>query len=78
MLNKSNIIQTYLPGGTQKYIFNVHSQLLSIKAARKSAKTKTAVVKARAYIVCVDRKTTVYRVEACEIAFFENTSFTCP
>ena len=48
------------------------------KATRKSAKTKTAVVKAWAYIVSVDRKTTVYRVEACEIAFFENTSFTCP
>ena len=34
---------------------------------------KTAVVKAGAYIVSIDRKTTVYRLEACEIAFFENT-----
>ena len=33
---------------------------------------KTAVVKAGAYIVCIDRKTTVYRLEACKIPFFEN------
>ena len=30
---------------------------------------KTAVVKAGAYTVSRDRKTTVYRLEACEIAF---------
>ena len=30
---------------------------------------KTAVVKAGAYIVCIDRKTTIYRLKACEIAF---------
>ena len=30
---------------------------------------KTAVVKAGAYIVSIGRKTTVYRLEACEIAF---------
>ena len=30
---------------------------------------KTAVVKAGAYIVCIDRKTTVYKLKACEIAF---------
>ena len=23
---------------------------------------------------CIDRKTTIYRLEACEIAFFENTA----
>ena len=34
---------------------------------------KTAVVKAGAYIVSIDRKTTVYRLEAGEIAFFEKT-----
>ena len=32
---------------------------------------KTAVVKAEAYIVSIDRETIVYRLEACEIAFFE-------
>ena len=39
------------------------------KAARKSEKTvgKTAVVKAGAYIVSIDKKTTVYKLEACEI-----------
>ena len=31
---------------------------------------KTAVVKVRAYIVSIDRKTTVYRLEAGEIAVF--------
>ena len=50
------------------------------KAARKSAKTveKTAVVKTGAYIVSTDKKTTVYKLEACEIAFFENVCFSCP
>ena len=33
---------------------------------------RTAVVKAVAYIVSIDRKTTVYRLEACEIGFFGN------
>ena len=32
---------------------------------------KTAVVKAEAYIVSIDGETIVYRLEACEIAFFE-------
>ena len=31
---------------------------------------KTAVIKAGAYVVFMDRKTTVYRLEAGEIAFF--------
>jgi len=37
------------------------------KAAKKSAKTvgKTAVVKVRAYIMSLDKKTTVYKLEAC-------------
>ena len=50
------------------------------KAARKSAKTvgKTAAVKGGAYIVSIDKKTTVYKLEACEIAFFENACFSCP
>ena len=64
------------------------------KAAKKSAKTvgkdswkrqleKTvgkdrAVVKAGAYILSIDEKTTVYKLEACEIVFFENTCFSCP
>ena len=33
---------------------------------------KTVVVKVRAYIVSIDRKTTVYRLEAGEIVFFGN------
>ena len=33
---------------------------------------KTAVVKAGAYVVSIDRKTTVYILEAGEIAFFGN------
>jgi len=28
-------------------------------------------VKAGAYIVSIDKKTTIYKLEACEIAFFE-------
>ena len=46
------------------------------KAARKLA--KTAVVKVVAYIVPIDKKATVYKLEACEIAFFENACFSCP
>ena len=33
---------------------------------------KTAVVKAGAYIVSIDRKTTIYRLQAGEIVFFGN------
>jgi len=40
------------------------------KAARKSLE-KTAVVKAGSYIVSIDKKTPVYKLEACEIAFIE-------
>ena len=49
-------------------------------AARNSAKTvgKDNGGKAGAYLVSIDRKTTVYELEACEIAFFENTYFSCP
>ena len=32
---------------------------------------KAAVIKSGAYIVSMDRKTTVYRLEASKIAFFE-------
>ena len=32
---------------------------------------KTAVIKAGAYVVSMDRKTTVYRLEAGKIVFFE-------
>ena len=39
---------------------------------------KTAVVKAGAYIVSIDKKETVYKLEACEIAFFANACFSCP
>ena len=41
------------------------------KAARKSAKTVWKD-SGGAYIVSIDKKTTVYKLEACEIAFFEN------
>ena len=39
---------------------------------------KTAVVKAGAYIVSIDKKETVYKLEAYEIAFFANACFSCP
>ena len=38
---------------------------------------KTVVVKVGAYIVSIDRKTTVYRLEACEIAFFDKGVPSC-
>ena len=40
--------------------------------SRQRQLEKTAVVKAVAYIVSIDRKTTVYRLEAGEIALFGN------
>ena len=39
--------------------------------SRQKQLGKTAVVEAEAYIVSMDRKTTVYRLEAGKIAFFE-------
>ena len=39
--------------------------------SRQRQLEKTAVVKAGSYIVSIDKKTTVYKLEACEIAFFE-------
>ena len=45
------------------------------KAARNSE--KTVVVKAGTYIVSVDKKETLYKLEACEIAFFANACFSC-
>ena len=39
---------------------------------------RAAVVKVGAYIVSIDEKTTAYKLEACEIAFFENACFSCP
>ena len=43
------------------------------KAVQKSQRQleKTAVVKTGAYNVSIDRKTPVYRLEACEIAFLK-------
>ena len=41
-----------------------------VKKTRQRQLKKTVVVKVEAYIVSIDRKTTVYKVEACEIAFF--------
>ena len=38
----------------------------------------TAVVKAGAYIVSIDKKKTVHKLEACEIAVFANACFGCP
>jgi len=46
--------------------------------SRQRQLEKTAVVKVETYIVSIDRKTTVYRVEVCEIACFENAYFSCP
>ena len=39
---------------------------------------KTAVVKVWAYVVSIDKKETVYKLEAFEIAFFANACFSCP
>ena len=39
---------------------------------------KTAVVKEGAYIVSIDKKKTTYKLEACEIAVFANSCFSCP
>ena len=33
---------------------------------------KTAVVRAGAYIVSIDRKTSIYGLEACELCFLKN------
>ena len=46
--------------------------------SRQRQLEKTAMVKTGAYIVSIDKKTTVYKLEACEIAFFENACFSCP
>ena len=40
--------------------------------SRQRQLEKRAVVKAGAYIVSIDKKETVYKLEACEIAFFAN------
>ena len=50
------------------------------KATRKSAETvgKGSGVKMGAYIVSIEKKETVYKLEACEIAFFANACFSCP
>ena len=39
---------------------------------------KTAVKKAGAYVVSMDRKTTIYELEAGKIAFFFKTRTSCP
>ena len=36
---------------------------------------KIEIVKAEAYIVSIDRKITVYRLEACEITFFGENAY---
>ena len=48
------------------------------KAAQMSAKTVGKDGGSWVYLVSIDRKTTVYRLEACEIAYFENVCFSCP
>ena len=46
--------------------------------SRQRQLEKTAVVKAGAYIVSIDKKKTVHKLEACEIAVFANACFGCP
>ena len=48
--------------------------------SRQRQLERTAVVKAGAYIVSIDKKTTVYKLEAWEIAFFETRALAvqCP
>ena len=40
--------------------------------SRQRQLERTATVKAKGYTVSIDKKTTVYKLEAWEIAFFEN------
>ena len=40
--------------------------------SRQRQLEKRAVVKVKAYILSIDKKETVYKLEACEIAFFAN------
>ena len=47
-----------------------HALLKQQLEGRQRQLGKTAVVKAGTYIVFIDRKTTVYRLEADEIAIF--------
>ena len=59
-----------------KISFNVSRKLTSVLVkkqleSRQKQLGKTAFVKAEAYIVCMDRKTTVYGLEAGKITFIE-------
>ena len=45
--------------------------------SRQRQLEKTAVVKVEAYIMSMNRKTTVYGLEAGKIAFFENVYKLC-
>ena len=40
--------------------------------SRQRQLERTAMVKVKGYTVSIDKKTTVYKLEACEIAFLEN------
>ena len=55
-----------------------HSNVKRHLESQQRQLEKTAVVKAGAYIVSIDRKTTIYRLEACEITICENACFSCP
>ena len=46
--------------------------------SQKRQLEKTPVVKAGAYIVSIDKKTTIYKLGACEIAFFGTLCFSSP
>ena len=46
--------------------------------SRQRQLEKTAEVKVGAYIVSIYKKETVYKLEACEIAVFANSCFSCP
>ena len=50
------------------------------KAARKSAQTvgNDSGGESGGLHCVIDRKTTVHKLETCEIAFFENMCFSCP
>ena len=60
------------------YVVTVNRNVSVYYTSRQRQLERTAVVKVGAYIVSIDKKTTVYKLEAFEIAFFENACFRCP
>ena len=60
------------------YLKSTHALVKRQLESQQRQLERAAVVKVGAYIVSIDEKTTAYKLEACEIAFFENACFSCP